>query len=405
MKKITNIIYGSVLAGVLFSAPLAGNAYFCSNTKSLAVASEPVGHPTKEIRESDMISALQISAKSCLLMDNSGKVILQKNCDQKLPMASMTKMMTLLIVMEEINRGAIDLNQSVIISEYAASQEGSECFLDAGKPYLIKDLIKSVVVASANDSTVALAEIVSGSEKAFVTKMNNRAAELGLSNTHFINSTGLDESGHYSTAQDLAKLITKLDEFDLLKEYSKVWMYDMEHAGGRVTNLTNTNRLIRTNKDLVFAKTGHTDAAGYCITAMAERNGTTLIACVMGLEDSKARFLEAETLLNFGFSNYESVKIVDDDTAVGEIIVKHGKQKSVKVYPKEDVAVLRIKGEKSPADLKLEVPESVDAPVTESSSVGKLIVTIDGETYSTDVVAGADIEKKSFSDIARELMQ
>lgn len=399
MKKLKKVI-GIGLGAICAVVPLAGNAYYCN---SCLAEGE---HVSKDIKtESDIVESMNIRAKSCVLMDKkSGKIILQKNAKQKLPMASMTKMMTMLLLLEEVEKGNINLNQTTIISEYSASQEGSECFLDANKPYVVSELLKSVAVASANDSSVAIAELVSGSEEIFVQKMNKRAKELGMANTVYKNSTGLDESGHFSTAEDMTKVIRELSKFDIIKSFSKVWMYDMEHSGGRVTNLTNTNRLIKTNPSVVLAKTGHTDNAGFCITAMAEKNGMELIACVMGEQTSEERFNSANKLLNFGFSNYESRTIVDKDQAVGKIKVRGGKEAEIIVYPAEDLAVLTIKGEEVNHNISLSLPSEVSAPLDDGEVVGNMEIKVNEQSYNLPIVTQNGVQEKTYFDIVKELL-
>lgn len=396
MKQINKIILSAV-GIMLVGVPMSGRAYYCN-----ANTIEP--HKTKDIKVYDQIEALGVQAKSCVLMDGStGKVIIGKNEKMQLPMASMTKMMTMLLVMEEVEKGNISLNQKTIISEYSASQEGSECFLDEGKEYSVGELLKSVAVASANDSSVALAEVVSGSESAFVKKMNDRAKELKMKNTTYKNATGLDADGHVSTAEDMGRIIKELNKYDIIKKYASVWMYDMEHSGGRVTNLTNTNRLLKTNPDVVLAKTGHTDGAGYCITALGVRGNTSLIACVMGEENSKIRFEDANKLLNFGFSNYESKTIVDKDVSVGKIKVRGGNEASIEVYPEKDLAVLVIKGDKEMGEKNLNMIDEIIAPISPNKVVGEMLVLKDGEEYKVDIITKDGVEEKTFLDIVRDL--
>lgn len=395
-NKLTKII-GTALGVSLAVVPLAGNAYYCN-----AHAEED--HKTKDIQASDILKTLNIQAKSCVLMDKaSGRVIVSRGEKDKLPMASMTKMMTVLLLMEEVEKGTIDLNQTTVISEHSASMEGSECFLDANKSYKVLDLLKSIVVASANDSTVAIAEMISGSEEMFVKRMNERAKALNMMNTNYVNSTGLDAEGHTSTAEDMAKLMRELSKYGLVRELSKTWMYDMEHSGGRVTSLTNTNRLVKTNPDCKLAKTGHTDGAGYCITVLGERGGMELIACVMGEADSKTRFDDATKLLNFGFSNFESRKMVDRDVTVGTVKVKGGKDAEIAIYPAEDVAVLTIKGEEPMGAVELDFEDTTTAPVEENEVMGKLTLEFNGETYTTDLVTRDSVEAKTFFDIFKSL--
>lgn len=373
--------------------PLAGNAYFCS---------------ANEQNMEDVISAdlqnLELKAKSCVLMDKkSGKLLVSFNENEKLPMASMTKMMVLDLVLDEIYAGRLGLNDEIMISEEAAAMGGSQCFLDANKSYSVYELIKSVVVASANDSTVALAEAVSGSEKMFVAKMNERAKALGMNDTNFVNSTGLDENGHVSTARDMATIMREVAEHDLLIEFGKVWMYDMNHSEGRVTSLTNTNRLIKSNPDVVFAKTGHTDDAGFCITAFATRGDEELIACVMGEDNSPVRFLDCTKLLNYGFSNFENRMIIDSSKPVEKVVVKGAKIKAIDVFPTRDLEVLVTKNHEVDSSIQTNINE-INAPLKKGEIVGEMTVNINGENHTIMLEIREDIEELTVRDIIRKLM-
>ena len=390
MKKL--FVSLLLICCLMCCVPLAGNAYYCSANETAS--------------NSDELKELEIKAKSCVLLDKkTGKILVSLNKDQKLPMASMTKMMVLDLVMDEIYSGRLSLNGEVVISDYAASMEGSECFLDAGKSYSVYELIKSVVVASANDSTVALAEAVCGSEKLFVKKMNERAKNLGMKNTNYVNSTGLDEDGHVSTAHDMTIIMREVAEHELLKELGKVWMYDMNHSGGRFTSLTNTNRLIKSNPDVIIGKTGHTDNAGYCITAYAKRDGKELIACVMGEESSPLRFADATKLLSYGFSNYDNKRVIDKDKALGVIEIRGGKVKEVEVFAKDNFDVLSRANEDVNSTVEVVINNDIKAPVLAEDVVGELIVTINGEEYSIPLETRVDVDKLTVADIIFKLMK
>ncbi len=359
--------------------------------------------------EVDVKKTLNLSARASILMDSkTGNVLYSDNAELRLAPASMTKVMTMLLVMEEIDKGNLSLNQEVLVSEYAASQEGSECFLDANKKYTIYELLKSVAVASANDSCVALAECVSGDEKLFVNKMNNKAKELGMVDTQFVNCTGLDEEGHFSTAKDLCFAIKALSKYSLISELEKTWTYDMKHFGGRVTSLTNTNRLVRTNQDIVVAKTGHTDDAGFCIVTLAKRGDEELISCVMGLNSSSKRFEEITKLLNYGFSNYENKIILSSGDPVGEIKIKHGKQNMVAVFPKNDLSILQAKDDFS-KDYEIVYnyyENEYFAPLTSGDVVGEVQVFKNGKLVAKEqLVITNNVDKKTLKGIIIKLME
>lgn len=379
--------------------PVAKELIFCfKKVDVVASASET---------DSEIKKALEITAKSSILMDaNSEQVVYSDNANTPLAPASMTKIMTMLIVMEEVEAGRLSLDDTTIISEYAASQEGSECFLDAGHTYTILELIKSVAVASANDSCVALAEAVSGDENLFVNRMNERAKELGMNNTHYVNCTGLDTEGHKSTAKDLCLAIKALSKYDVIATLEKTWIYDMVHRGGRVTGLTNTNRLVRNNPDCYMAKTGHTDDAGYCIVVYGKRGESNMIACVMGVDDSTKRFEEVTKLLNYGFTNFESQLIVGKDTMQGEMAVRGGKIKTMPYYPENDLYGFAKKGEKLNSEIRNVIDkEFIKAPIKSGDDVGKLELYIDGEKAGeTSLEVRQDVEERTIKDLVKELI-
>ena len=247
------------LLGIIFAFSFILNIGF-TNLKANAVTLD------------DGDQTLKLSARSAILIDKeSGSVLYENNADARLPVASMTKTMTLLLTFEAIQRGEANMDDIVNISSYSASQEGSECFLDAGKDYKLYDLIKAVVIASANDACVAIAEHLAGTDELFASKMNKRANELKLLNTNFKNSTGLHEDGHYSSARDIAQVMAKLSEFEEYVKLARIWMDKIVHTGGRETELVNTNRLIRNFKDCICGKTGYTDEAMYCLVSVAKR--------------------------------------------------------------------------------------------------------------------------------------
>lgn len=314
------------------------------------------------------------SAKAALLMcADTGTVIYENNADERLPIASMTKMMTLMLVFDAIDAGKISADTKVTISPNAAAAEGSQAFLDAGQAYSVEDLIKTVVIASANDSAVALAEALSGTEKHFALEMNKKAGELGLKNTHFSNATGLPAAEHYSTARDCAKIYSKIRDNALYGKYSRVWMDELVHPSGRKTELVNTNRLVKTYGGCSSGKTGYTSEAKYCLTCSATRAGTNLIASVLGEPDSKTRFSEVAQMFNFGFANFESKPILDADNLATVIEVKGGKTGEIIAKPEKDYFDFVKKGEST--TLRYEIcPLELRAPVRLGDKVGEILI-------------------------------
>ncbi|MBS1416563.1 MAG: D-alanyl-D-alanine carboxypeptidase [Clostridia bacterium] len=342
---------------------------------------------------------------SSLLMDfASGTVIHELNASQRRPIASMVKIMTLLRTYESIASGKASLEDDVTISQRAADMGGSQAFLDAGSVHKLKNLIKTIIVASANDSCVAVAEHISGSVENFVDSMNKRAGELGLKDTNFVNCTGLPATNQYSCARDVATMMrTLISTESNYFEYSKIWMEDFVHPGGRVTGLTNTNRLIRFYQGCDGGKTGYTNEAKHCLCATAKRGETRLIAVVVGAPDSQTRFKEVSDLLNYGFGNYESKVMLAKD-GLEEIQIKSGVKETLKIAPAEQLALFGKKGE-TKGELVIDLHD-VKAPVKKGDAVGyALIVAPDGSVLAkTDIVALEDIEKQSFFDTVRDIL-
>ena len=342
---------------------------------------------------------------SSLLMDfASGTVIHELNASQRRPIASMVKIMTLLRTYESIASGKASLEDDVTISQRAADMGGSQAFLDAGSVHKLKNLIKTIIVASANDSCVAVAEHISGSVENFVDSMNKRAGELGLKDTNFVNCTGLPATNQYSCARDVATMMrTLISTESNYFEYSKIWMEDFVHPGGRVTGLTNTNRLIRFYQGCDGGKTGYTNEAKHCLCATAKRGETRLIAVVVGAPDSQTRFKEVSDLLNYGFGNYESKVMLAKD-GLEEIQIRSGVKEALKIAPAEQLALFGKKGE-TKGELVIDLHD-VKAPVKKGDAVGyALIVAPDGSVLAnTDIVALEDIEKQSFFDTVRDIL-
>ena len=336
-------------------------------------------------------------AKSLILIEaETGTVLYEKNADAPLPPASVTKVMTMLLVMEAIDGGRITYEETVTVSEYAAEMGGSQVFLEAGEQMSVHELLKCLVVSSANDAAVALAEHISGSEESFVALMNSRAAELGMTHTVFENTNGLDDTtqNHVTSARDIAimsaELITKHPK---ILEYSSIWMDSIRNGE---FGLTNTNRLIRFYNGANGLKTGSTAKAGFCISASAERDGMQLICVVMGASTRDSRNEIAKKLFDFGFANYGYV-LYPAETLEG-ITVKGGTADSVELGYGEFDAVLD-KANKGKVDVEIVLPESVSAPVAKGDVLGCVRYTLDGEMLcEVPITALGDVEKIGFMD-------
>ncbi len=340
-------------------------------------------------------------AKAYILVDyNSGEVLLNKNEEEHLEIASMVKLMTSLLTLEKIDAGELSLDQKLMVSEHAASQEGSQAFLDANHEYTVEELLKSVIIASANDSSVVLAEAIGGSEEGFVNLMNAKAKELGLENTLYANATGLpSESTQYSCAKDVAKLLKEEIKHKLYFKYSNVWIDEIIHASGRRTELVNTNILIRKYNGVDIGKTGFTDEAGYCLSASCNKNNLRLISVVIGTKSTKDRFSITTNLLNYGFANFENKCVLKQADNLDNISVKGAKQKEIEIEYSNDFYNLTKKGEKGEYKTKIEINENLKAPLKQGDVVGKVYVVKDGVVIGeVNIVSKNDVSKSTYKD-------
>lgn len=337
--------------------------------------------------------SLKLDCKSAILIEaNTGKVLYEQNPDEALPPASVTKIMTLLLVMEAIEQGKIGLDDQVSVSERAAGMGGSQIFLEVGETMSVEDMIKSVVIASANDAACALAEQVAGSEDAFVKAMNDRAAELGMKNTTFENTNGLDDTAehHLTSARDIAIMSRELIKHKKILEYSSIWMDTVRNG---LFGLTNTNRLVRFYKGCTGLKTGSTSKAGFCISATAERDGMHLVAVIMGSPTGDVRNREAARLLDFGFANY-AIYSHSGGTA-GKIRVTGGESDSA-TLKYSDFSCLAEKGG-GKLEAKVVLPESVAAPISKGDAVGEVIFTLGGkEVGRAKICAESEVKKITY---------
>lgn len=346
-------------------------------------------------------------AKAYILLDyNSGEVMIKNNETEHLEIASMVKLMTSLLTIEKIDVGELDLNQKLMVSDYAASQEGSQAFLDAGKEYSVEELLKSVIIASANDSSVVLAEAIGGSEEGFVNLMNAKAKELGLNNTLYANATGLpSESVQYSCAEDVAKLLKEEIKHKLYFKFSNIWIDEIIHESGRRTELVNTNVLIRKYQGVDIGKTGFTDEAGYCLSASCNKNNMRLISVVIGTKSTKDRFDITTKLLNYGFANFENKQILNKQTPLEDVYVKGGKTKTLGLEYESDFYHLVKKGDKKEYKTKFVLNDSLSAPIKKGDVVGKTYIVEDGVVIGEiNVVASSDFSKASFKDSFKKVI-
>lgn len=348
--------------------------------------------------------AITTTSREAILISEDGQVLYENNATEKRPIASMTKVMTLLCVYDAIDSGKVSLDDDVVVSARAASMGGSQVFLDANSTYKLSNLVKSIVVCSANDSCVALAEYIDGSVENFVEHMNGKAKELGLVATNFENCTGLPAVSQYSCAKDVATMFASLIKHPHYFECAKIWMEDFVHPSGRVTGMTNTNKLVRFYDGCDGGKTGYTSEAQHCLTATAKRGDTRVIAVVVGAPDSKTRFREVSEMFNYAFANYESKVYVNKAASVGEVSVTGGKQSSVEVLSADKLVAF---GKKGTADysVEYELDASIKAPARQGDKVGvaKLVDANGNVAQQVDIVVSRDVEAKTFWDYVKDL--
>ena len=342
-------------------------------------------------------------AAAVLIDEDSGTVLYEKNADERRPVASITKVMTLLLTFEALQAGKIALGDIVPVSEHAYHMGGSQIWLEPGEQLTLQEMLKAICISSANDAAVAVAEFVAGSEPAFVDAMNARAAALGMTATHFANACGLDEEGHLSSARDVAVMSREmLLHHPEVREYCTVWMDTLR--GGR-TQLVNTNKLLKSYPGITGLKTGTTGKAGVCITASAERDGLRLIAVVLGASSGKERFEAAKTLLDYGFAHYDSAEVTLPDDAPEELRVKRGTAETTTLDYAAPERLLVPKGEGRDLQTKILLPDTLPAPVRQGSPVGSWQL-LRGETVLQElpICAAQDVQALSFGYCLRYLV-
>ncbi len=352
-------------------------------------------------------SDLDFSSKSALLMEyDSGEILFSKDATEHLPVASMVKMMTILIALEEYEQGNVALDTKITTTENASSMGGSQVFLDPFVDYTFEDLLKSVIMASANDASVALAEYFNGNENAFTNRMNRRAKELGMVDTHYSNCTGLPAPEQYSSAKDTAIVLREILKHDIYHNYSTIWMDELVHPSGRKTELVNTNRLIRYFKGCDGGKTGSTNEAGCCLGASAKRGDMRLISVIVGAPNSTARFNESANLLNYGFSNFVSEKIVDMDVAIATLPVLKGKVETADVFAKESFSAVVKKGDNFGYEVNVETDKAVKAPGKIGDVVGTATITKDGQVIKEiPIVLKENLKHLSYFETAHKVVE
>jgi D-alanyl-D-alanine carboxypeptidase (penicillin-binding protein 5/6) len=382
--------------------------YFCLII-TLSVATMFANTQTPLVYASVEADNLQVSypQKAYVLMDyHTGTILGGENITQEHQVASIVKLMTILLTLEALEEGKINLEDEVMATQHAASMGGSQAFLDAGQQYKIDDLLKSVIVSSANDSSVLLGEVLAGSEANFVEQMNARAKELGLNNTLYANATGLPDANQYSCAVDAAKLLKEVMKHQTYFNYSTIWLDGLTHPlDNRTTELANTNRLVRFYHGCDAGKTGYTDEAGYCLVASAKKNGMRLIAVTLGANKSKERFEAVSELLNLGFASYKNEHIAVKDAELNETLrVKGANLPSAKLTFANNFYYITKKGDKDGFHIKFELPKAVKAPLQKGQIVGKAIITKNNEVIGeVDVVTYEQVNAQTYRQILKKM--
>ena len=340
-------------------------------------------------------------SKAVYLCDaDTGTVMLKCNENKRYPIASMCKIMTLLLAFEEIDNCRLSLDDEIVVSKNASGMGGSQVFLEENGVYKTSELIKSITVASANDACVAIAEKISGSEQNFVEKMNQKAQDLGMNDTFFVNCTGLPKSGQFSCAKDVSIMFSNLLKHKDYYKFSNIWMDKVEHNGGRYTEISNTNKLIRFYEGCDAGKTGYTSEAGHCLCASATRNNMRLISVVINAPDSKTRFKECSNMFNYGFENYVNKTIINNEKPLEITVnVSNGKKNTLSVIAENSINVISKRNQDRCVEINFTPSENVKAPVLKGEKVGVLSIYENGiEIDTVNVLANEDVLEKTYFD-------
>ncbi len=349
-----------------------------------------------------------VTAKSYVVMDKNGKILINKNMDERREVASICKLMTTLITLEQIQKGNISLEDKFVASEYACSAEGSQAFLDSNQEYYVKDLLKSVIVASANDSAIVLAENIAGSEGEFVSLMNKKASELGMTNTKYANSTGLSYEGseQYSTCKDTAIILNEVSEYDIYRTDCQIWMDTLTHPSGRETELVNTNRLIKYYPYCQTGKTGFTDEAGYCLSSTSLKDNLKLTCVVLGCNSSANRFTDSVYLYNSAYASFASEKVCEKGVKIDNSIkIKSGKLDKIDIMYADDCFITLSKKDRESYTIEYDMADTFEAPIEVGDKVGVARVIIDGkEVGQVDIVSNTKVDKQNYKDIVNKII-
>lgn len=353
--------------------------------------------------EVNAVTEETITAPSAVLMEtSSGKILFEKNPHEQRPCASITKVMTMLLVCEAIDNGKLSLDDTITASAHAASMGGSDIWLEEGETMSADDMIKATAVASANDAAVALAEHLCGSEEVFVEKMNEKASQLGMNDTVFKNCNGLDEDGHITSAYDVAVMSRELMKHEMIFDYTSIWLDNLRDGK---TQIVNTNKLLKTYKGITGLKTGTTNDAGCCMAASATRGDMSLVAVVLGCNSGKERFSDAAALLDYGFANFSVTQLKAPEDLPKTIKVENGMQGNIGIGCDVNASIVLDKNSSSKIVSKIDLPESIEAPVVSGQKLGTVTYSLDGNAVkSFEITALQDAEKISFASVFSVLL-
>ena len=391
---------------LMLLAPAAGNAELDLTTPAPTPA--PAAPPALSAAPLLETPPIELPCAAAILVEpQSGQVLFAQNTDTPRPVASVTKVMTILLALEALSQGRVSLEDEFSISQAAAGMGGSQVLLDVGEVQPFSVLLKSAIVGSANDASVAIAEALYGSESVFVERMNERARELGLTDTYFVNCTGLPAEGQQTTARDVAVMTMAMLSYPAYFDFSTVWLDEVDHGDGRITQLTNTNKLIRLYDGCDGGKTGSTNEAGYCISATAERGGMRLIAVVLGADTGSERFDIASEMLDYGFAHYRLYPVAQEGTKVrGELPVTGGDSAGVPLVLGGALTLLIQKGEEQGIQLVSDLPESVEAPIAAGQEVGGVEVVVDGRAVARiPVLAAQEVTAKGLKNALSRVLR
>lgn len=407
LKKWEKALCGVMIAVLLTAGGFMGIQNFMPQERVLTIVEE-----SSPVSKSVPVSGdeMKIKAKSAILIDgSSGKVLFAQNEKKHLPPASVTKVMTLLLIMEGCESGKIALDDKVTISDRAAGMGGSQMYMEPGEQHTVEELLKGVIMVSANDGCVALAEHLSGSVESFVEAMNEKASEMGLKDSHFVNTNGLPVADHYSCAYDIGMISKELMKFEKAHTWFTAWQEDIKvglPGKQHKFTLTNTNKLIRSYNGAIGVKTGFTQDAGYCLSGAAQRDSTRLIAVVLGCKTSDIRFAQMRKLLDYGFANYETVKIAEKGEAIKKINIEKGDVKNIQAVTSEDIGITVKKGTAGQVRTKSVINENLPSTIKKGEKVGSIMV-YEGKklTAEYDLVSDRDVNPADIVTIYIRMMK